>query len=67
MTNEQLGLKPCQCNHDPEWVAKEIEAGRPPQQYRQITILACVMCDGLWDHAVTDQVIANALKGLKNE
>jgi hypothetical protein len=50
----------CSCNHDPQWLKKEIEAGRFLQQYRDVTgklELFCVVCGGLWDHRTTDRLI----------
>lgn len=50
----------CTCNHDPQRLKSEIEAGRSLQQYREVDGklgLFCVVCGGPWDHRATDRLI----------
>jgi hypothetical protein len=56
-------MKQCSCNHDAEYLRREIAARRWVHEYRIDDqsgeyVLVCLSCDGLWDHSATDRVIA---------
>jgi hypothetical protein len=61
----QLCLKDCQCGHHAQAIKEELEAGRAPQMFREVTVLTCTTCDGLWDQHITDQVVDIIMSGAK--
>ena len=52
----------CRCNHDAAYLHQEIAARRWVPEYRTHAtsdeyVLACLSCNGLWDHRATDRLI----------